>query len=62
MIETKPNIEKGLEDGGKGLFIRHQSKFRNFIHKKEKSVRICEDIKYDTFGLVPQGQTELYNN
>ena len=35
---------------------------RNFIHNKEKPVRRFEEIKNYVFGLVPQGQTELFTN
>ena len=55
MREMKLNIEKGSEDGGKRQLHRHQAKSRNFIHKKEKTVGRCEDIKNDIFDLVPQG-------
>ena len=62
MSRTKPNIDKRSEDGGTEKFCRLQSKLRNFIHKKENSTKICEDIKNVVFDLVPQGHTKLFSN
>ena len=62
MSKTKPEIGKGSEDGGTGRFRRRQSKWNNFIRKKEKLAGRCKDINNDFFDLVPQGNTELFNN
>ena len=34
----------------------------NFIYNKENPARICEDTMNEFFGLVTQGQTELFTN
>ena len=60
MSETKPKTEKGSEEGGTGRFCRHQDRSSNFIRKKEKTSRRCEDIKNDVFDLVLQGQNKLF--
>ena len=62
MSETKPEIEKVSEYGVTGRFCHREYKSSNFIHKKEKPVRRCKDIKNDVFDLVPQGQTNIFDN
>ena len=55
MRKMKPKNKKGSEYGGTGEFCNRQAKSRNFICKKEKSIRRCKDIKNYVFDLVPQG-------
>ena len=62
MSESKPKFENGSEGGETRRIRFHQAISSNFICKKEKPVRRCEDIKNDVFNLVPHGQTNFFAN